>query len=457
MNNDFLQNDTIAAIATPNGCGAIAIIRISGSIAIEVVDNLFNPINKNKKLINQPSSTIHLGWLYDNNKILDQVLISLFKAPNSYTGEDIVEISCHGSPYIQKSILQTLIRKGIRLARNGEFTMRAFLKGKMDLSQVEALANLIYSKCEVTHNIAIQHIKKSYITDIKNLYKKIINFVSLIELELDFSEENFILVNKSDLYKTLFQLENIIKNMINAFKLGNAIKEGISVAIIGKPNVGKSTLFNALINSDEAIISELAGTTRDALEHSIIINGLLFRFIDTAGIHYTMNNLENLGIKKTFEKILESQIILYLVDVYSFEEKKIHDIINYFNKHYPLKKILIIVNKSDLGNFKKNDYVYIISAKYNTNIKDLINAITNLVYNNIVKDDSIITQNIYYEALNGTLKSINNVKKGLYKNLPEDLLTIDIRLILNFLSKIIGKINNEDILENIFSRFCIGK
>ncbi|WGH27415.1 MAG: tRNA uridine-5-carboxymethylaminomethyl(34) synthesis GTPase MnmE [Candidatus Bostrichicola ureolyticus] len=455
----MIYDDTIAAIATPNGVGAIAVIRISGSISIEIVDKLFKPINKNKKLINQPSYTIHLGWLYHQNKILDQVIISLFKAPNSYTGEDIVEISCHGSPYIQKSILQALIINGIRLARKGEFTMRAFINGKIDLSQVEALANLISSKCESTHNIAIQHIKKSYITDIKNLYKKILNFASLIELELDFSEENFIIVNRLDLYKTLYKVENLIKDMRNAFKLGNAIKEGISVAIIGKPNVGKSTLFNALINADEAIISEVEGTTRDAIEHSIIINGLLFRFIDTAGIHYTINNLENLGIKKTFEKILESQIILYLLDVHSFEEKKINDIIYYFNKHYPFKKILIIVNKSDICNIslKTTEYLFLLSAKYGTNIKQLINAIINLVYNKIVKDDSIITQNIYFESLNGALKSINYVKNGLDKNLSEDLLAIDIRRVLNYLEKIIGKINSNDILENIFSRFCIGK
>ncbi|WP_185853080.1 tRNA uridine-5-carboxymethylaminomethyl(34) synthesis GTPase MnmE [Blattabacterium cuenoti] len=462
----MLDEETIVALATPIGSSAISVIRLSGKTSISTVENIFLPIKPGKKLENQSTHTIHLGYLMEEDKnLLDQVLISIFKSPFSYTGENMIEISCHGSYYIQQRILQLLIRKGIRLARPGEFTFRAFLNKKVDLSQAEAIADLILSENKAYHEISLQQIKGKLSNTIKNLRKKLLDFASLLELELDFSEDNVIFVNRSDLFSFLQELEKTLKDLIESFSLGNAIKKGVYVVIIGEPNVGKSTFFNQVIEEDRSIISHIEGTTRDCVGGEIILNGILFHFFDTAGIRKSIDPIEMMGVEKTMNKIEESQVILYIFDSSEIKkQKKIISDIQKIKKKYPLKAIFAIANKSDLShshdfdNIKsKVSYFFEISAKNRHEVKKVLDVLNHLFIEKLKEKKIVVTQSRHYEALKLSLREVLLAYDALKKGLSEDLVSIYIKEALRYLGEITGEVTSEDILENIFSKFCIGK
>lgn len=458
----MINKETIAATATSSsGIGAIFLVRISGKESIDIVEKIFRPVNSRKILINQKSHSVHLGYLSNNGKDLDKVLVSLFRSPHSYTGEDMVEISCHGSSYIRDKLLQLLIEKGARMARPGEFTMRAFINGKMDLSQAEAVADLIYAESESSHRIAMMQMRGGIFPIIKELRKELIQFASILELELDFSEENVEFPSREDLYKLLDKLENKLKGLIDSFYLGNAIKQGVSVVLVGAPNSGKSTLFNALLKENRSIVSKTPGTTRDVIEESLILDGIRFRFIDTAGIRQTEDDIEKISIQKTIEIIRKAQLIIYLFDATSFEEERIlYDISKIRASH---QRIFIVANKIDLSsifsckkcNCKKDFFQ--ISAKLGIGINGLKNALSNFVDSKILDQKMVITQWRHYEAFLGTLDSIYEIRKGIERGLSEDLIAMDIRQALHFLGEVTGDVSTENLLENIFSKFCIGK
>ena len=464
----MIYNDNIVALATPSGAGAIAIIRISGEKAIEIGASVFRSI-KGKDLLKQKSHTLHLGHIIDGNKTLDEVLISIFKGPNSYTGENTIEISCHGSTYIQQQIIQLLLRKGCRMANAGEFTLRSFLNGKMDLSQAEAVADLISSDNEASHQIAMQQMRGGFSNELAQLRQELLNFASLIELELDFAEEDVAFADRTQFRELLIRIEFVLKRLIDSFAIGNVIKNGIPVAIVGEPNVGKSTLLNALLNEERAIVSEIAGTTRDTIEDELVIGGIGFRFIDTAGIRDTKDVIESIGIKKTFEKIEQAQVILFLLDSSlqiadgSLKTNKIEieKIINQF----PLKPLLIIGNKSDLlskevaNNLKSEiNNLNLISAKNNDGIDELKNQLLSFVNTGSLRNnETIITNTRHYDSLLKALDEIQKVKFGLESNLSSDLMAIDIKESLYHFGMITGEVTNDELLGNIFANFCIGK
>ncbi|WP_185864746.1 tRNA uridine-5-carboxymethylaminomethyl(34) synthesis GTPase MnmE [Blattabacterium cuenoti] len=472
----MINNDTIASLATPTtGSSAISVIRISGNDSISIVEDIFISIKPGKKLKNQSTHTIHLGFLVEEKKVgnenfLDQVLISVFKTPFSYTGENMIEISCHGSYYIQQKILQLLIKKGIRLAKPGEFTLRAFLNKKIDLSQAEAIADIISSENKVFHDISLQHIKGSLSNTIKNLRDKLLDFASLLELELDFSEENLIFADRFDISSFFHKSKKILKDLIESFSLGNAIKKGIFVVIVGGPNVGKSTLFNSILKEERSITSSQKGTTRDCIEGTIVLNGILFRFLDTAGIRKKSKNaIEILGMKKTMSKIKESEVILYVFDSSSIQNiksiNKIIDQINSFDKEYPSKNIFVLANKSDIPHHfqyfqhikSRFSYFFEISAKNNHGVDQVLINLSHLFVEKLKDKNIIVTQNRHYEALNLSLEEMNLAHDAFNKGVSEDLISIHIKEVLRHLGKITGEITNEDILTNIFSKFCIGK
>ncbi|WP_185868779.1 tRNA uridine-5-carboxymethylaminomethyl(34) synthesis GTPase MnmE [Blattabacterium cuenoti] len=462
----MLDDDTIVALATPIGSSAISVIRLSGSNSISTVENIFLSIKPGKKLKNQSTHTIHLGYLIEEDKnLLDQVLISIFRSPFSYTGENMIEISCHGSYYIQQRILQLLIRKGIRLARPGEFTFRAFLNKKMNLSQAEAISDLILSENKAYHDLSLQDIKGKFSNLIKDLRKKLLNFASLLELELDFSEENVIFVSRSELFLFLQKLEEILKDLIESFSLGNAIKKGIDVVIIGEPNVGKSTFFNQVIQEDRSITSHVEGTTRDCIEGEIILNGIIFHFFDTAGIRNTIDPIEIMGVEKTMKKIEEAQVILYIFD--SSERRKQEKIISEIQdiqKKYPLKDIFAIANKSDLSHFcdfydirSKFSYFFEISSINRQKVKKVLDSLSHLFIERLKERKIVVTQSRHYEALKLSLREILLAYEALKRGSSEDLVSIYIKEALRYLGEITGEVTSEDILKNIFSKFCIGK
>ncbi|XCI75615.1 MAG: tRNA uridine-5-carboxymethylaminomethyl(34) synthesis GTPase MnmE [Flavobacteriales bacterium] len=458
----MFHTDTIVALATPGGAGAIAVVRLSGPEAVPIVEKIFYPIRPSKRLRDQPSHTIHLGHLSDGGGILDQVLVSLFRAPHSYTGEDVVEISCHGSSYIQQQLLQWLIRKEGRLARTGEFTLRAFLNGKLDLSQAEAVADLIASESEAAHQVAMKQLRGGISNRIKKLRKELIDFASLIELELDFAEEDVTFANRSNLYQLLDILEENLRRLIDSFALGNAVKHGIPVAIVGATNVGKSTLLNILLSEERAIVSEIAGTTRDAIEGEMVLHGIRFRFVDTAGIRSTEDRIESIGIQKTFEKMEQAQVILYLFDAVTFDEQKIHAELVELQAQYPDKKIFIIVNKSDLSqvNFQGDPPANFltISAKQARGIENLKNALVALIDRKTLQGQNVVLiQSRHYEALQKALEAVLCVRQGMGQNLSVDLVAVEIRQALHHLGEITGEVTTDDLLGNIFSHFCIGK
>ncbi|WP_127140679.1 tRNA uridine-5-carboxymethylaminomethyl(34) synthesis GTPase MnmE [Flagellimonas marinaquae] len=452
--------DNIVALATPSGTGAIAVIRVSGPDAITLADPLFRSI-KGKKLVQQKSHTIHLGHIVDQGKVLDEVLVSIFKGPHSYTGENVIEISCHGSPYIQQQIIQLLLRNGCRSASAGEFTLRAFLNGKMDLSQAEAVADLIASDSEAAHDIAMQQMRGGFSNEIQELRQELLNFASLIELELDFSQEDVEFADRTQFNQLLSRISEVLKKLIDSFALGNVIKNGIPVAIVGQPNVGKSTLLNVLLNEERAIVSEIAGTTRDTVEDHISIKGINFRFIDTAGIRETVDVVEKIGIERTFDKIEKARLIIYLFDGMAFDKKELEQI----QEKYPDKRLLPICNKTDLLNPEQVDKikseipdVLFLSAKLKTGIPELEQKLLSLVDSGALSgDNTIITNSRHYDALLKALEEIQKVKEGLDMELSSDLMAIDIRQALYHLGEITGSVTTDDLLGNIFSNFCIGK
>jgi tRNA modification GTPase len=478
-------SDTIVALATPPGVGAIGVIRLSGVDAIKIADSVFC----GKKLEKQATHTIHFGTIRDaDNRILDEVLASIFVAPKSYTRENVVEISTHGSPYIQQQIIQLLLSQGARMAQPGEFTLRAFLNGQLDLSQAEAVADLIASSSESSHAMAMQQMRGGFSEQIKILRGQLVNFASLIELELDFAEEDVEFANRDALKTLIVDIQSLIKKLLDSFALGNVLKNGVMTVIAGRPNAGKSTLLNALLNEDRAIVSDIAGTTRDTIEEVLNIKGVEFRLIDTAGIREATDQIEALGVQKTMEKVSQSAILVYVFDVV---ETKLDEVIN--DLHQLIRddmKLLVICNKMDknpyfrpqwltnLGDPSIPDFhfsianhqspilispiseeqIITLSAREGMNIPYLKDALLNLVTDGKVNQESTIVSNArHYEALQKSYQSLDDVLKGMASSVTSDFIAMDIRQALHHLGEIVGEVSTDDLLENIFSKFCIGK
>lgn len=468
----MLLQDNIIALATPSGAGAIAIIRISGKDAIDIAAPFFKSIRE-KDLTKQKSHTIHLGHIADGNRIIDEVLVSVFKGPHSYSGENTIEISCHGSPYIQQEIIQLFLRNGCRMANAGEFTLRAFLNGKLDLSQAEAVADLIASDNAASHQIAMQQMRGGFSNEIAKLREELLNFASLIELELDFAEEDVEFADREQFKELLSKIQKVLKRLIDSFAVGNVIKNGIPVAIVGEPNVGKSTLLNALLNEERAIVSEIAGTTRDTIEDEISIGGIGFRFIDTAGIRDTTDVVEGMGIKKTFEKIDQAQVVIYMFDALSAfgvspkggEFNKVLLEIEKIKNKYPQKPLIIVANKIDglhkeeISNLKSQiPNILLLSAKTDFGVEELQNKLLEFVNTGALRNnETIITNTRHYDSLLKALEEIEKVQQGIDTDIPGDLLAIDIRQALYHFGEITGEISSDDLLGNIFANFCIGK
>tara|TARA_B110000483_G_scaffold24359_1_gene28696 strand:+ start:933 stop:2315 length:1383 start_codon:yes stop_codon:yes gene_type:complete len=460
----MITEGTIMALSTASGAGAIAVIRLSGSEAIGLTESVFKA-RSGKLLMNQKSHSIHLGDIIHQNTVIDEVLVSVFKNPHSYTGEDVIEISCHGSPYIQQQIIKILIEQGAQTAKPGEFTLRAFLNGKMDLSQAEAVADLIASENEASHQLAIQQMRGGFSSEIKNLRQELLNFASLIELELDFAEEDVAFADRKQLESLLLKIQAVLKNLLDSFALGNVIKKGVPIAIVGPPNVGKSTLLNCLLNEDKAIISDIAGTTRDSIEDEITLEGVCFRFIDTAGIRETEDTIEKIGIKKTREKIELASFVFHLVDPTEFlkNQNPLTTELRAFKSQYPNKKLLVVFNKKDQNHtFKIPEQIQgyqsvSISAKMNFNIDVLIELLTVHFKLNPTQDQSIVTNSRHYGSLYAAQKEVTAIQNGLSNGLSGDLLSIDLRQALFHLGEITGEVTNDELLGNIFENFCIGK
>ena len=465
----MLNNDTICALATANGMGAIAVIRISGPEAISKVAQIYqSKFNTTKSLNDADSHTIHLGYVMDGDTIVDEALFSILKNTHSYTGEDVVEISTHGSIYIQQKVLELLNKIGIRNANPGEYTFRAFWNGKMDLTQAEAVADLIASDSKASHEIAIKQMRGGFSNQIKDLREQMINFAALMELELDFPEEDVEFADRTQFYALLNELQSILKRLADSFAFGNVIKNGVPVAIVGAPNAGKSTLLNALLNEERAIVSEIEGTTRDTIEETIYIDGIGFRFIDTAGIREANDTIERIGIEKTFEKIDNATIIIYLYDANITSDNQISNQLD--DLQGKGKIIFNVANKIDVTNNESaisdaikqefKDIVHIeISAKDHFNIEALKeNLIHQIKLKGTSQDDTIVTNSRHLEALQNTLSQIGKIKQGMDVGLPGDLLAMDIREALTYLGHITGEIDvDQDILGTIFGKFCIGK
>ena len=466
----MIPQETIVALATPSGAGAIAIIRLSGKEAIAIAAQVFDSVS-GKDITQQKTHTIHLGHIVDDTKVLDQVLLSIFKGPNSYTGEHVVEISCHGSVFIQQQIIQLLLRKGAKMAQAGEFTLRAFLNGKLDLSQAEAVADLIASDNEASHQIAMQQMRGGFSNEIAKLREELLNFASLIELELDFAEEDVEFADRTAFHELINRIEFVLKRLIDSFAVGNVIKNGIPVAIVGEPNVGKSTLLNALLNEERAIVSDIAGTTRDTIEDELVINGIGFRFIDTAGIRETKDVVESIGIQKTFEKIEQAQVVILLLDAKELQVSglKFQIEIEKIKNKFPQKPLVVILNKVDLLSINEvetirqeletlNLKLETISAKQKIGIDELKNTLLSFVNTGALRNnETIVTNTRHYDSLLKALEEIQKVKWDLDAGISSDLMAIDIRSALFFFGEITGEVTNDELLGNIFANFCIGK
>lgn len=451
-------DDTIVALATAHGIGAIGVIRLSGNKAIDIVNELF----PSKDLSQQPSHTLHVGLLKENGIVLDEVVVSLFKDPKSYTGEDVVEISCHGSPYIQEQVLNACVAHGARLARPGEFTQRAFLKGKLDLTQAEAVADLIASNTEASRNTALHNIRGGFSSVLKELREQLIQFSALIELELDFATEDVEFADRTQFYELIQKLSLQTQQLIDSFQLGNVIKNGVTVAIVGKPNAGKSTLLNTLLNENRAIVSEIAGTTRDTIEEIININGILFRLVDTAGIRESKDVIELIGVEKSREKMQQADIVLYLFDTTEESQAAVEAAL--LEVQQQNKNFIAVGNKLDkLGEEPaqqkfSGDGILFISAKAQHHIDVLKERLVDkIVQGTVHSENTIVTNARHYTALQQVQQSLTDIKTGMNNNLPGDLLALDIRRCLHYLGEITGEVSNEDRLDYIFSKFCIGK
>ena len=453
-------DDTIVALATPPGIGAIGIIRLSGEKAFSIINLLFT----SKDLLKQPSHTIHVGIIKNEVDNIDEVVVSLFKGPKSYTGEDVIEISCHGSPYVQQQVMQACIAQGARIAKPGEFTQRAFLNGKLDLTQAEAVADLIASNTAASQKTALHNIRGGFSEVLKTLREELISFSALIELELDFSEEDVEFADRKKFYQIIESAQFTTTQLLQSFQLGNVIKNGVSVAIIGKPNAGKSTLLNTLLNENRAIVSEIAGTTRDTIEEILNINGILFRLIDTAGIReHSVDTIELIGIERSLEKMRSADVILYIFDVNEITNDELFSISN--NLEVNNNKLIFVGNKADIftDNLIKEKFnsiknVYFISAKNNIGINEIKEVLFKTTVSETPASESVIITNVrHFEALQQVKTSLNDIKFGLDSALTGDLMALDIRRCLHYISEITGDISNEDVLDFIFSKFCIGK
>lgn len=453
-------DDTIVALATPPGVGALGIIRLSGREAVAIVNRLF----PSKNLEKQPSHTLHVGYLKSGDKMIDEVVVSIYKAPRSYTGENIVEISCHGSPFIHQQVIEACIEQGARLAKPGEFTQRAFLNGKLDLTQAEAVADLIASNTEASHKTALQNIRGGFSQSLKDLREQLIKFSALIELELDFSQEDVEFADRTQLNALVQEALHHTSQLLQSFKLGNVIKNGVSVAIIGKPNAGKSTLLNALLNEERAIVSDIPGTTRDTIEEVINIDGVLFRLIDTAGIRaHTADVIESAGIARSRQKMEQADVVVYLFDANEMEGEELKAMdaeLQQLGVNYLLvaNKIDAVDEASARKKFQDIGGLVFISARSGLHLEVLKAKMVDTVLQEGMQTEHVIVTNArHYHALQQVYASLKDVSEGLQNRLPGDLLALDIRRCLQFLGEITGEVTNEDQLDYIFSKFCIGK
>ena len=460
MNNKLTGwDDTIVALATAPGIAAIGIIRLSGKKALEIANEIF----PSKNLLQQPTHTVHVGLLKDGETVLDEALVSIFKNPSSYTGEDVAEISCHGSPFVLQQVMDVCIKKGARLAKPGEFTLRAFLNGKLDLAQAEAVADLIASNTAASHKSALHNIRGGFSEKLKELRERLIRFSALIELELDFSQEDVEFADRRQLSTLINEMKQTVSQLASSFQLGNVIRNGISVAIVGKPNAGKSTLLNTLLNENRAIVSEIPGTTRDTIEELINIDGIIFRLIDTAGIRqHTSDRVEAEGVERSRNKMKEADLVLYLFDVKE-ERSEIRGLMSEIERQQ--LNYLLVGNKIDetgeniaKEKFSGIEKIVFISAKKHLHTEVLKEKMVDSVLKgNVQTESTIITNARHYHALKEVEKSLDDISKGMNNNLPGDLLASDIRRCLHFLGEITGEVTNEDMLDYIFSKFCIGK
>ena len=467
----MISEGTIIANSSAPGSAAISVIRLSGEDSIKIVNSFFKPKN-NVKLIDAKSHTVNLGILNDGKERIDEVLVSVFKSPKSYTGENLVEISCHGSNYIQEKILKLFIENNVTLAKPGEFTLRAFLNKKLDLTQAEAVADLIKSDTQAAHEIALNQMRGGYSKEVKNLRSQLLNFASLIELELDFSEEDVEFADRNELNNLLDKIETKLRVLIDSFSYGKAIKNGVPVAIIGKPNSGKSSLLNKLLNENKAIVSDIPGTTRDLIEDTLTINGIQFRFIDTAGLRKSNDKIESIGISKAIEVAQKAKIILYLIEANDNDNDTIKEDFKSFNSENVI--IIPIFSKIDLEDKNEKNTVIYQKNKKKTGL-DLTSSIEISIFDDLTirnlkehlfnrtsnlkssSNNTIVSNVRHYSSMKGSLKSIKNIKKGLKNQLSGDLLSVDIKQALNSLGEITGEITNEELLGNIFKNFCIGK
>lgn len=452
----FQQDDTIVALATPSGSGAIGVIRLSGPEAITITQQVF----KGKDLSKQASHTIHFGTIRDGEQIIDEVLVSLFIGPHSYTKEHVVEISTHGSSYIIQKIIWLLISKGARAAKAGEFTLRAFLNGQLDLSQAEAVADLIASDSQASHQLAMQQMRGGFSSQLQQLREELIHFASMIELELDFAEEDVEFANRDDLKALILKINSILHKLILSFEQGNVLKTGVPVVIAGQPNVGKSTLLNALLNEERAIVSEIAGTTRDTIEDELTINGIVFRFIDTAGIRVTQDTIEAIGVERTHEKMKQAKLILYLVSPDQPKKAIEEQLVGLEAANIPF---LTLLNKADVLTENQEtllgDIAFLpLSAREKTGIEELKTAILEKIQlHHIAADEVLISNTRHLEALQKTESALTNVLHHLDSSVTSDFISSDIKQALHYLGEITGLVTTDDLLENIFSKFCIGK
>ena len=459
-----MNYDTICCISTAQGQGAIAIIRLSGKNAFKICNKIFKSYHK-QVLSKKNARTVIIGNIESNKQIVDEVLLTGFKGPHSYTGEDVVEIACHGSTYIQNKIIQLLIKHGCRLAKKGEFTLRAFLNEKLDLSQAEAVAELIAADNDKAHNLAMKQMRGGFSNEIKTLRKKFIKFASLVELELDFSQEDVEFADRKELLKLISEIKFKLSKLLQSFKFGNAIKNGIPISIVGHPNAGKSTLLNTILNEERAIVSDIKGTTRDTIEESIVIKGYKLRFIDTAGLRSTKNKIEKIGISNTYKTMLKSAFILYLVDKNDFNTTKIETEIQQIQQKLETNtSIIILANKSDLKkqnialNNIQNTPIVNISAINGKGVDEMLDLILKQVEDwKKLSDEIIIINQRHFESLINTLQSIDDVEKAMNSNISGEFLALDIKRCLEFLGEITGEITNENLLDSIFNDFCIGK